>query len=152
MMGAHIVGIFPECSEVVDIPRSLRSIKRPRKNGNLSVPAFPTHATPPAKIRPVHHTRQVVRITPYNFMAFRIPIRIPRSRIPTHNSIYIHSFKLNCSVRAMSTAAAPEKVDWLVVLPDHEGALARRMEVRQYVSMFSRTVYTENTLPVYGVI
>lgn len=33
----------------------------------------------------------------------------------------------------MSTAAASEKLDWLVILPDYEGALAKRMEVRQYV-------------------
>jgi hypothetical protein len=78
-------------------------------------------------------------------MAFRVPIRIiPRSRILTHNSIYILSFKPNCSVRAMSTAAAPEKIDWLVVLPDHEGALARRMEVRQYVLCFCEQ-YTQKT-------
>jgi hypothetical protein len=29
--------------------------------------------------------------------------------------------------------AAPEKIDWLIILPDHEGALAKRMEVRPYV-------------------
>lgn len=38
----------------------------------------------------------------------------------------------------MSTATEPEKIDWLVVLPDHEGALARRMEVRQYVPCFRK--------------
>lgn len=41
---------------------------------------------------------------------------------------------LNSTVRAMSsTAAAPRKFEWLVVVPDFPGALQKRLEVRPYV-------------------
>ena len=32
--------------------------------------------------------------------------------------------------RAMASAAYMKKPEWLVMVPDHEGALAKRMEVR----------------------
>src|SRR6266536_5991827 len=34
---------------------------------------------------------------------------------------------------ASSSPAAPEKFEWLVILPDNEGALPKRMEVRPLV-------------------
>lgn len=41
---------------------------------------------------------------------------------------------LTSTVRTMSSsAAAPRKYEWLVVVPDFPGALQKRLEVRPYV-------------------
>jgi hypothetical protein len=34
------------------------------------------------------------------------------------------------STRQMAMSAAPQKIDWLVIIPDHEGVLENRMKVR----------------------
>ncbi|KAK2625071.1 hypothetical protein QTJ16_005440 [Diplocarpon rosae] len=44
----------------------------------------------------------------------------PTSKIPTARK----------SIRAMTSASAPEKFEWLVIMPDQPGKLAKRMEVR----------------------
>ncbi|KAK5140662.1 hypothetical protein LTR04_002895 [Oleoguttula sp. CCFEE 6159] len=35
----------------------------------------------------------------------------------------------------MSSTSSPAKHEWICILPDHEGALERRMEVRPYVAI-----------------
>ncbi|PBP21733.1 YCII-related domain protein [Diplocarpon rosae] len=45
---------------------------------------------------------------------------IPTSKIPT----------VRKSIRTMASASAPEKFEWLVIMPDQPGKLAKRMEVR----------------------
>lgn len=37
------------------------------------------------------------------------------------------------AVRKMTSSTEPQKYEWLVILPDQQGALPRRMEVRGYV-------------------
>lgn len=34
-----------------------------------------------------------------------------------------------------SSAAVPKKFEWLVILPDHEGAIEKRLAVRPYVTL-----------------
>ena len=38
------------------------------------------------------------------------------------------------AARSMSSSNTPTKHEWIVILPDHAGALEHRMKVRQYVS------------------
>jgi hypothetical protein len=35
--------------------------------------------------------------------------------------------------RTMATAAAGKKLEWLIIIPDHEGVIEKRLEVRAYV-------------------
>lgn len=32
----------------------------------------------------------------------------------------------------MATAAAGKRLEWLIILPDHEGVIEKRLEVRAY--------------------
>jgi hypothetical protein len=129
----------------VDIRCSAHNWKKPRSphTRNPSVP----------QISPPEYLNSALSITPArtlykcifpnflldSFMAFRIPIRhIRRFQIRSHSNISIYNLEAKCRTRTMSTTTAPEKFDWLVILPDHEGVLAKRMEVRAYV-YFLRT-------------
>ena len=45
-------------------------------------------------------------------------------------------------VREMATAAAGKKLEWLVIIPDHEGVIEKRLEVRAYVIPLSQAQHT----------
>jgi hypothetical protein len=105
----------------------------------------------PHKERPIYDTSRLPNLSlTYShivpvfstFMSFTSSLKhIHRSqflnssklRFLNHNSLSTSFASHTTNSRIMSTVAAPEKLDWLVILPDHEGVLAKRMEVRQCV-------------------
>lgn len=50
-------------------------------------------------------------------------------------------------LRSMATAATVKNQEWLVILPDHEGAIQKRLEVRQYVVSTRLWMQLQLTLP-----
>lgn len=63
-------------------------------------------------------------------LLFRPSTRLPsilQSRTPVHPRTFASN------IRTMAAAAAPAKQEWLIILPDHAGALEQRMKVRPYV-------------------
>jgi hypothetical protein len=114
-----------------------------------TLPTLPCHhiipkPTPPSPSQSLPSTsypslEPIIFITISSILMSFILRQIPHQFHKVNLSPNLSSLKASSRIpfsRTMASTSAPEKQEWLVILPDQEGALERRLSVRPYVVCF----------------
>lgn len=88
----------------------------------------------------IYHQSSPYPAFPMSLLLRQTPRHLHKLKLTPALSSLKASSRVSIS-RTMASTSAPAKFEWLVVLPDKEGALERRLSVRPYVICFWLSLY-----------